>query len=59
MASDMTEEEFEEQAKRLLEFVGRHPELKDALGLWMADQETCRLLHPEAAEIFEREMADF
>jgi hypothetical protein len=55
----MEDEEFDRGARKLLLFQKAHPELKDALALWMADRSTCEAVHPDAAEIFKREMAEY
>jgi hypothetical protein len=45
--------------RKLIAFQKAHPELNEALGLWMVDRSMCELLHPEAAEIFKRDMPEF
>jgi hypothetical protein len=43
---------------KLQAFTEAHPELREAMGLWLADRDTFRIVYPEAGEIFERELAE-
>ena len=47
----ISDEEFHAKGKHLLAFMETHPELKDAVGMWMADRCMCETLYPEAVEI--------
>jgi hypothetical protein len=40
-------------------FQAAHPELVEALGMWIADRHTCETVYPEAIEILRREMPEF
>ena len=44
-----------EHRRRLLRFVAANPDLDELLGLWMADEDTFKLIHAEEAALFERE----
>ena len=57
--SDESDEAFAAGAIKLMAFQRAHPELREALGLWMADRSTCEAVHPEAVEILGREMPEF
>jgi hypothetical protein len=43
---------------KLQAFTEAHPELTEAMGLWLAHRDAFRIVYPEAAEIFERELAE-
>ncbi len=57
-AAILRDEEIERKIKRCMDFSARHPDMSSALDLWLADHDRCRQVHPEAAEIFQRELAD-
>jgi hypothetical protein len=50
---------FSVGAVKLVAFQEAHPELNEALGLWMADRKACERMYPSATEIFRRDMAEF
>ena len=52
-------DDFVSGFEKLDAFTRAHPELKDALGLWMADRGTCEAIYPEAAELFKRDLNEF
>ncbi len=47
-----------ELEQRFLDFCAAHPELNDALGLWMASGETLEATNPQAAAIFAKEFPE-
>ena len=56
--SDQSDDAFAAGAIKLIAFQTAHPELKEALELWMADRSTCEDAYPEVAEIFRREIPE-
>jgi hypothetical protein len=53
------EDPMEAGTRKLLAFQAAHPELVEALGMWIADRHTCETVYPEAIEILRREMPEF
>jgi hypothetical protein len=50
---------FSARTRRLVAFQEAHPDLIEALSMWIADRSTCEVLFPEAVEFLKREMSDF
>lgn len=44
-----------EHCRHLLRFAAANPDLDELLGLWVADEDTFKLIHAEEAALFERE----
>lgn len=55
----ITDEEIIDTTIRLLRFHHAHPDMAEALTLWMADRSACRRAYPEAAAIIEQELPEF
>jgi hypothetical protein len=55
----ISDEEIADTTIRLLHFHAAHPDLAEALTLWMADESECQRMYPEAAAIFQRELPKF
>ena len=53
------EDDFVRGAEKLNAFARAHPEMKEALGLWLADRGTCEAIYPAEAEVFKRELDEF
>ena len=48
-----------DRSNKLRAFTSRHPELTEALGLWMAERPICEVVYPTESAIFRREMPEF
>jgi hypothetical protein len=45
--------------RKLVAFIAAHPELREALGLWMSDRKTCEAVYPKESAVLRREMPEF
>ena len=45
--------------RKLVAFIGLHPELHEALGLWMSDRKTCEAVYSRESALLRREMPEF
>jgi len=51
--------EIMNRERKLVAFIKAHPELHEALGLWMSDRKTCEAVYPKESAMLRRDMPEF